>query len=83
MMAQVIRTQISITEEQAERLRHLAAARKVSQAHLVRQAVEALLDRDELELRLERARRPLGAYRSGGSDAAVQHDEALADAFLS
>lgn len=79
----MIRTQISVTEEQAERLRRLAAASNVSQAHLVRQAVEALLDRDELEQRLERARRPLGAYGSGGSDAAVQHDEALADAFLS
>ena len=79
----MVRTQISITEEQAERLRHLAAARNVSQAYLVRQAVEALLDRDELEQRLERARRPLGAYRSGGSDAAVQHDEVLADTFLS
>ena len=79
----MIRTQISVTEEQAERLRRLAAARNVSQAHLVRQAVDALLDRDELELRLERARRPLGAYGSGGSDAAVQHDKALADAFLS
>ena len=79
----MVRTQISITEEQAERLRHLAATRNVSQSYLVRQAVEALLDRDELEQRLKRARRPLGAYRSGGSDAAVQHDEVLADTFLS
>lgn len=78
----VIRIQISITEEQAKRLRLLALAGNVSQAHLMRQAVDALLARDELGQRLERARRPLGAYRSGDSAAAVQHDEALVDAFL-
>lgn len=77
----MIRTQVSITEEQAERLRALAVARNVSQAFLVRQALDALLAQDDFSRRLRRARRPIGVYRSGHSTTAVRHDEALDDAF--
>ena len=77
----MIRTQISITEEQAEGLRLLAKARNVSQASLMRQALEVLLAEDDLSQRVERARRPIGIYRSGHSSTAVRHDEALDDAF--
>lgn len=77
----MIRTQISITEEQAERLRDLARERNVSQASLMREALEVLLAEDDLSQRVRRARRPVGIYRSGHSGTAVQHDEALDDAF--
>ncbi|MDE0602259.1 MAG: ribbon-helix-helix domain-containing protein [bacterium] len=77
----MIRTQISITEEQAERLRILATARNVSQASLMRQALEVLLAEDDLSERVRRARRPVGVYQSGHSRTAVHHDEALDDAF--
>lgn len=77
----MIRTQVSLTEQQAKRLRHLAAARNVSQAALVRQALGAFLDDDGLSQRLARARRPVGAYRSGQKTTATEHDHALDDAF--
>lgn len=81
IISAMIRTQISITEEQAERLRILARARNVSQASLMRQALEVLLAEDDLSQRVRRARRPVGVYRSGHSRTAVHHDEALDDAF--
>lgn len=81
IISAVIRTQISITEEQAERLRTLARARNVSQASLMRQALDSLLAEDDLSQRMRRARRPVGVYQSGHSGTAVRHDEALDDAF--
>lgn len=77
----MIRTQISMTERQAKRLRELAAARNASQAALLREALDALLDEDERVRRLRRALEPVGRYRSGDPDVALDHDEALTDAF--
>jgi predicted DNA-binding protein len=79
----MIRTQVSLTEEQAERLRARAAAGGVSQASVVRQALDAYLERDELSLRLQRARSAVGAFRSGHRDTAERHDDALDEAFSS
>jgi predicted DNA-binding protein len=79
----VIRTQISMTEEQAEGLRRLSAARQRSQAALLRDALDDLLDDDERGRRVERAREVIGEFRSGSSDTSEHHDEALDDAFAS
>ena len=40
----MVRTQIQLTEEQAEGLKRLAAERGVSMAELVRQSVQRLLE---------------------------------------
>ncbi len=77
----MIRTQVSFSEEQAERLRTHAAARGVSQAALLRQALDAYLDNDALSLRVQRARERLGAYRSGYTTTAESHDDVLNEAF--
>ena len=77
----MIRTQISMTEEQAEALRRLAAVRQRSQAALLREALDTLLDADERAARAERALAVLGAFHSGSSDTSEHHDAALADAF--
>lgn len=79
----MIRTQVSLSEEQAERLRARATARGVSQASVVRQALDAYLERDELSLRLERARAAVGAFRSGYRNTAERHDDVLDEAFSS
>lgn len=79
----MIRTQISLSEEQAERLRAWAAARGVSQASVMRQALDAYLERDDLSRRLERARAAVGAFRSGYRNTAECHDEVLDEAFSS
>jgi hypothetical protein len=77
----MIRTQISMTEEQAAALRRLAAVRKRSQAALLRDALDSLVDDDELTRRIERAYSIVGKYRSGHSTTSEQHDAALDEAF--
>ena len=77
----MIRTQVSFSEEQAERLRTQAAARGISQAALLRQALDAYLANDSLAARVERARALAGAYRSGCGDLAENHDYYLDEAF--
>jgi len=73
----VIRTQISMTGDQAEALRRLAAVRRRSQAALLRDALDELLRDDTLARRIEHAREVIGAFRSGTSDTAEEHDRAL------
>jgi hypothetical protein len=77
----MIRTQISMTEEQAAALRRLAAVRKRSQAAVLRDALDSLVDDDERSQRVERARSVIGKYRSGHSTTSVQHDAVLDEAF--
>ena len=77
----MIRTQISMTEEQAEGLRRLAAVRSRSQAALLRDALDALLEDDRRSRRMERARGAFGAFRSGHHDTSERHDAALDEAF--
>jgi len=79
----MVRTQISITDEQAERLRAEAAARGVSQAAIVRQALDDHMARESLAARVERARSSLGAFHSGCGDLAENHDAYLEDAYAS
>jgi predicted transcriptional regulator len=79
----VIRTQISMTPAQAEALRRLAAARRRSQAALLRDALDSLLDADERTTRVARARRPVGAFASGQRATSEHHDEVLDRAFSS
>ncbi|RIK10257.1 MAG: hypothetical protein DCC49_03740 [Acidobacteria bacterium] len=77
----MIRTQISISERQARQLRNLARATGRSQAALIRDAIDLLVSDDERLLRIERARQPISAYRSGQADTAKNHDEVLDEAF--
>ena len=77
----MIRTQISLTEDQAEHLRVQAAAQGVSQAALLRRALDAYLDNLSLSGRVQRARLPVGAFWSGCASLSEDHDEALDEAF--
>lgn len=70
-----------MTTDQAERLRRLAEIRQRSQAALLREALDELLGRDERSRRIERVRRSIGAFSSDGGNTAVDHDEALDEAF--
>ena len=72
-----------MTAAQAEGLRRLAAARRRSQAALLRDALDSLLDTDERARRVARARRPVGAFASGHRTTSEHHDEALDRAFAS
>jgi Arc/MetJ-type ribon-helix-helix transcriptional regulator len=77
----MVRTQIQLTEEQAARVRRLAAQRGKSFAAVIRDAVDQLPD-DEAE-RQERFERALHAVRnstarSGIADLAREHDREYA-----
>ena len=77
----MIRTQISLTQEQANHLRERSAALGLSQAAVVREALDSYFRNDGALLRARRARVPVGAYRSGRHSTADRHDEALDEAF--
>jgi predicted DNA-binding ribbon-helix-helix protein len=77
----MIRTQISLTEEQHTRLQRTARQRGVSMATLIREAVEIVVPHDD-DVRRERRRRAFalaGAFRSGRHDTAATHDDVLGD----
>ena len=77
----MIRTQISMTDEQADGLRRLAELRRRSQAALMRDALDALIADSDRSRRIARARVAAGAFHSGSGDTSVEHDAALVDAF--
>lgn len=78
----MIRTQVQLTETQAEKLRRIAAARGVSMAEVIREAVDGLPEGDDRLERWARARSVLGRFRDvhGETDVSVRHDEHLAEA---
>jgi predicted DNA-binding protein len=78
----MIRTQIQLTNEQAERLRRLAAARGVSMAALVREGVERVLEDDDREERWRRALSVIGKYSSGeAANVSEDHDQYLEEIY--
>ena len=74
------RTQIQLTEEQANHLRDLAAAENRSMADVIRESVElymatrGMVDRAELE---KRALAVIGKFHSQVRDLGVHHDKYL------
>jgi Arc/MetJ-type ribon-helix-helix transcriptional regulator len=80
----MVRTQIQLTEEQAAKLKRIAAERGVSMAEVIREAVDTIPDRDDRAERLARAlavaRRGF-RDRDGATDVSVRHDDYLAEAY--
>jgi hypothetical protein len=81
----MIRTQIQLTEEQAQKLRELSAAGRESMAALIRKAVDQFLvsgisDRSAL---YRQAASVVGKYESATSDISIHHDRYLEEAFES
>lgn len=79
----MVRTQIQLTEEQASRLKSLAAKQGVSMAELVRRGVDLLLNGASPDRSDERRRRAtdVRGFRSGIPDLAVNHDRYLAEVY--
>jgi hypothetical protein len=79
----MVRTQIQLTEGQAQKLKRLAALRGVSMAELVREGVGLVLETASASApgdKMRRAMRAFGVARSGTNDLATRHDEAFAEA---
>jgi predicted transcriptional regulator len=78
------RTQISLTSEQAHRLRRLARRRRTSMAALIREAIDRVhpdSESDDLEAQWRRALASVGGGHSGHRDISQRHDDYLGDAF--
>jgi hypothetical protein len=80
----MVRTQIQLTQEQAERLKEKAAETGVSMAELIRRSIDSYLNKDHTLTRAERLRRVeaiIGKYADEADDVAVNHDRYLADIY--
>ena len=82
----MVRTQVQLTEEQAEAVKRLAADEGVSVAEIIRQSVEARIRQSwrpsDAELR-QRARALIGIIKDGPTDMARNHDEYALEAYES
>lgn len=75
------RTQISLTAEQATRLRSLARRQRTSMAALIRDAVDrAYPVPSGPDAAWDKALAAVGRVSSGRSDISVEHDRELAEA---
>lgn len=80
----MIRTQIQLTEEQANALKKLALSRHLSIAELIRQAVDNMIKTStflDTEERRKRAIDIVGRFSSGKNDISREHDKYLTEAF--
>jgi len=80
----MIRTQIQLTEAQAQTLKAMAAARQSSVAALIRESVDHLILQSGSIDAAERRRRAIaaaGRFRSGQSNVSTKHDHHLAEAY--
>ena len=73
----MIRTQVSLTEEQMRRLRAEARRRKIAIAEVVRDAIDRTIPEDPGDQRARRRRllAAAGRFHSGTGDLAARHDE--------
>ena len=80
----MVRTQVQLSEAQAQALKALAAAQNKSPADLIRQAVDDFLrsmSGISLEERKRRAIAAAGRFRSGLSSLSTNHDRYLVEAY--
>lgn len=80
----MVRTQIQLTEKQAQELKRLAAKQGRSMADLIRVSVDKLLAEHDIErARIrERALSVSGRFNSGLKDLAENHDRYLAEILI-
>ena len=80
----MVRTQIQLTEEQAAKLKKMAAIKGVSIAELIRHGVEVLLHSHGTVTPEERRHRAIavaGRFHSGRSNLSSKYAEHLAEAY--
>ena len=78
----MIRTQIQLSDDQARRLKRLAAQRGVSVAELIREGAERVLADSDVDERWRRASELVGRYRDPVPNVAARHDDFLDEAYL-
>lgn len=75
----MVRTQIQLTDEQAQAVKRLAASKGVSMAEIIRQGLDRILtERSDSKTR-KQALEIAGRFRSGFKDVSREHDAHLAE----
>lgn len=74
----MIRTQISLSEDQMLRARAEAERQGTSLAAVIREALDRMLNHDNQSTVRRRAREAVGGFRSDTSDTSEHHDQVLA-----
>jgi hypothetical protein len=78
----MVRTQIQLTEEQARKVKRMAAHRGVPMAEVIRDAIEGAIRLDtQSEDRRKRAVSIVGKFHSGKKNVSKEHDAYLTEAF--
>jgi len=80
----MVRTQIQLTEDQAEALKRISASRHLSVAELIRRAIDMMIRTSTLVDPAERLKRSLeivGKFGSGRRDISKKHDVYLAETY--
>jgi 16S rRNA U516 pseudouridylate synthase RsuA-like enzyme len=80
----MVRTQIQLTEEQARKVKKMAAHRGVPMAEVIRDAIEGAIRSETSAVPGDRRKRALdivGKFRSGKTDVSKRHDAYLTEAF--
>jgi predicted Ser/Thr protein kinase len=80
----MVRTQIQLTEEQAKKIKKIAASRGVPMAEVIRDAVDGVIRSGAGTVSEERRKRALeivGKFRSGKRDVSKKHDAYLTEAW--
>lgn len=79
----MVRTQIQLTEDQARKVKKIAAHRGVPMAEVIRDAIDGVIRSEARTGPEDRRRRALdivGKFRSGKRDVSKRHDAYLAEA---
>lgn len=80
----MVRTQIQLTEAQAQRLKQIAASEDVSMATVIRRSIDQYVqhrERNDIEAKKQRALAVVGKYSSQRSDVSQEHDLHLAELY--
>jgi predicted Ser/Thr protein kinase len=79
----MVRTQIQLTEDQAKKVKKIAAHRGVPMAEVIRDAIDGVIRSEARTVPEDRRKRALdivGKFRSGKRDVSKRHDAYLAEA---
>ncbi len=80
----MVRTQIQLTEEQAQTLKVIAQEQGISMAELIRQSVDSFIRarrQPTLDEKRQKALAIVGQFSSGVPDLSTEHDRYLAEAY--
>ena len=78
----MVRTQIQLTEDQAKKVKKIAAHRGVPMAEVIRDAIDGVIRSEAGTVPEDRRKRALdivGKFRSGKRDVSKRHDAYLAE----